>query len=291
MDFQKKDWQFRDIISEDELNRMEDGIEEGITKAEQAQQTADDAATAAANAQSDIDDYKNEIRSLGLGIDVDPRTTENLDLEVQPGWVTTRLGTIGIPPGGGYGVVRIDRRNENRVAQTYYHLSGEMRTAIFTRILGGNGWTDWVQILHTGNTTNIVNQEYETGTWTPTLEGLDVPGNHTYSTRRENYHIIGDRVFISGELRITSSGFDSNMSGGIVISGLPFAQRDSADDSTAFATGVRSGIDPAKSVYGYIDRGENVLSLFSGGISDRVRITHEDLSTPIHISFSGHYRI
>lgn len=45
MDFQKKDWQFRDIISENELNRMEDGIEEGITKAEQAQQTATDAQT------------------------------------------------------------------------------------------------------------------------------------------------------------------------------------------------------------------------------------------------------
>lgn len=41
MDFQKKNWQFRDIISENELNRMEDGIEEGITKAEQAQQTAE----------------------------------------------------------------------------------------------------------------------------------------------------------------------------------------------------------------------------------------------------------
>jgi hypothetical protein len=37
MDFVKKEWQFRDIISENELNRMEDGIEEGITKAEQAQ--------------------------------------------------------------------------------------------------------------------------------------------------------------------------------------------------------------------------------------------------------------
>lgn len=37
MVFVRKIWQFRDIISENELNRMEDGIEEGITKAEQAQ--------------------------------------------------------------------------------------------------------------------------------------------------------------------------------------------------------------------------------------------------------------
>ena len=36
MDFQKKNWQFNDIITEGELNRMEDGIEEGIAKAEDA---------------------------------------------------------------------------------------------------------------------------------------------------------------------------------------------------------------------------------------------------------------
>src|SRR5690606_40618598 len=45
---------------------------------QQAQQTADNAATAAANAQSDIDEYKNEIRSLGLGIDVDPKISSDL---------------------------------------------------------------------------------------------------------------------------------------------------------------------------------------------------------------------
>lgn len=43
LDFQKKDWQFRDLITEGELNRIEDGIEEGVTKAEQAQTAADQA--------------------------------------------------------------------------------------------------------------------------------------------------------------------------------------------------------------------------------------------------------
>lgn len=47
MAFQKKQWQFNDIITEGELNRMEDGIEEGITKAEQAEQTAQQAAQTA----------------------------------------------------------------------------------------------------------------------------------------------------------------------------------------------------------------------------------------------------
>ena len=57
VDFQKKDWQFRDIISENELNRMEDGIEEGITKAEQAQQIANEAKNTADAAQSDLAEH------------------------------------------------------------------------------------------------------------------------------------------------------------------------------------------------------------------------------------------
>jgi len=146
-------------------------------------------------------------------------------------------------------------------------------------------------MLHTGNTTNIVNQNYEAGTWTPVLEGLDVPGNHTYSLQRGNYHIIGDRIFVNGEVRITSDGFDPNISGGIVISGLPYAQRDDINDSASFALGSRTGIDPAKPVFGFMTRGEGVISLITGWTSVRMRITHEDLSFPIHISFSGHYRI
>lgn len=55
MDFQKKTWQFNDIITEGELNRIEDGIEEGITKAEEAQTAADEAKDAANTAQQTAD--------------------------------------------------------------------------------------------------------------------------------------------------------------------------------------------------------------------------------------------
>lgn len=60
MDFQKKQWQFNDIITEGELNRMEDGIEEGITKAEQAEQTAQQAAQTATQTANDLDAHLAE---------------------------------------------------------------------------------------------------------------------------------------------------------------------------------------------------------------------------------------
>lgn len=54
MAFQKKQWQFNDIITEGELNRMEDGIEEGIAKAEQAEQIAQQSEQTANQTASDL---------------------------------------------------------------------------------------------------------------------------------------------------------------------------------------------------------------------------------------------
>src|SRR5690606_32637522 len=174
MDFQKKNWQFRDLITEDELNRMEDGIEEGITKAEQAQQTADDAVTAAANAQSDIDDYKNELTSLGIGFNMNPpRIADDLNNETSMGWVRFETGeTLNrpsdeIPDFPHSGVVRVDRRHVNRLVQTAYGVVGSTDVRIAVRALGSAGWGNWVEALHTGNTGSIVTEDYEVGSWTP----------------------------------------------------------------------------------------------------------------------------
>lgn len=54
MAFEKKTWQFNDIITEGELNRMEDGIEEGIAKAEQAEQIAQQSEQTANQTASDL---------------------------------------------------------------------------------------------------------------------------------------------------------------------------------------------------------------------------------------------
>src|SRR5690606_4466442 len=64
MDFVKKNWQFRDIISENELNRIEDGIEESITKAEQADQKAQQAQQTANQTASDLAAHLNDIATL-----------------------------------------------------------------------------------------------------------------------------------------------------------------------------------------------------------------------------------
>ena len=93
----------------------------------------------------------------------------------------------------------------------------------FIRILGADGWTDWVEILHTGNTTNIVNQDYEVGTWTPEYITTGNPfENITISAGSSGTYIrIGGLVFVRFNLS-TEYLEKGNASGELRIAGLPF---------------------------------------------------------------------
>lgn len=60
------------------------------------------------------------------------------------------------------------------------------------------------------------------GFWIPTLGAAVADGSHTYNTagRAGRYTKIGDLVFVTGQLLITSK--DAAMSGALRIRGLPF---------------------------------------------------------------------
>jgi hypothetical protein len=63
----------------------------------------------------------------------------------------------------------------------------------------------------------------EEGTFTPTLAGGTVVGNHTYTIREGRYIKIGNRLFY--DISIFLSAKDAAMSGIAVITGLPFASK------------------------------------------------------------------
>lgn len=60
------------------------------------------------------------------------------------------------------------------------------------------------------------------GTFTPVLQGSTTAGSHSYSTQAGDYRVIGDLVYISG--RIVLSSYDTNAAGNTEISGLPFSE-------------------------------------------------------------------
>lgn len=64
-------------------------------------------------------------------------------------------------------------------------------------------------------------QEYEVGSWTPTLSGTTTAGSHSYNAQNGVYTRIGDMVHV--EVNIVLSSLDAAMSGSARISGLPFS--------------------------------------------------------------------
>lgn len=62
--------------------------------------------------------------------------------------------------------------------------------------------------------------EYEEGTWPPTLVGSTTAGSHTYTVNTGNYTRIGNIVTCSFLIIISSK--DAAMAGNIFIAGLPF---------------------------------------------------------------------
>ena len=62
--------------------------------------------------------------------------------------------------------------------------------------------------------------DYEEGTWTPTVQGTTTAGTSTYSTREASYVKIGRQVTVTCNTVLT--GF-SGAAGSAVVTGLPFA--------------------------------------------------------------------
>jgi hypothetical protein len=77
--------------------------------------------------------------------------------------------------------------------------------------------------------------DYETGTWTPVLEGTTVAGTHTYANQGGTYVRIGNLVWATGIVAL--SAFDPTTSGNMLITGLPFVQSGGSHNSSGVSIG------------------------------------------------------
>ena len=87
------------------------------------------------------------------------------------------------------------------------------------------------------NTASNVLDDYEEGTWTPTLIGTG-GGTGTWASSVNTYTKVGRAVHITAYLNCTSLG---NMSNAVIIGGLPFTNA-SAGGYQALATGSATGL-------------------------------------------------
>lgn len=111
--------------------------------------------------------------------------------------------------------------------------------------------------------------DYEEGTWTPTIRGLVTAGTQTYSTQTGRYTKIGRLAMVECALVMTAK--DAATSGTVVVSGLPFAQ--GAGSISAAALGKYGNIDldagytqlcllGADTVLYWYEAGDNVAGSF-----------------------------
>lgn len=91
-----------------------------------------------------------------------------------------------------------------------------------------------------GTGTSELFDDYEEGTWTPTIEGSTTAGTQTYNAQVAKYTKVGRTVTIYAYVSITNK--DAAMAGNVRIGGLPYASDGTANALQALALGDFQGV-------------------------------------------------
>jgi len=135
--------------------------------------------------------------------------------------------------------------------------------------------------------------DYETGTWTPVLEGSTVAGSHGYANQGGVYLKAGHLVWATGIIALSS--FDPSTSGSIYISGLPYVGSPGSHNSSAysFARFKNVNLDTANGyLFATLTLPDQVDYLqivqFGDDVLDK-SVTSADLSSATAMRFTGSY--
>ena len=127
--------------------------------------------------------------------------------------------------------------------------------------------------------------DYEEGSWTPTIIGGSTAGTATYNAQRGRYTKIGNRVFVTCVVDYTSG----NGTGALIVTGLPFTSINEGD--IPFAASETSNIAWSANYSFSPVMGGNTTRVFINqsrvGGSGVGQNTDYDASG--YISFSGSY--
>ena len=133
--------------------------------------------------------------------------------------------------------------------------------------------------------------DYEEGEWTAAFSvgGGSLTVHNSYKTGL--YQKIGNTVFVSIHIR---SSADSSPSGGVVITGLPFAA--SSTTKSRFSMGILphfglTGMGGDEIVGGYITEGQSFVQLFTQNGNNLTTTMANRMTSSVELYLSGHYRV
>ena len=136
--------------------------------------------------------------------------------------------------------------------------------------------------------TNSTLNDYETGTFTPTLITDGSGASITYSTQIGKYTKIGNEVFI--EIEITWSA-RSGGSGNVLVAGFPFSITDTAVYGVRFIFSYAVGTGmPTNGVLGYFTNPTGATSLYVYSINTTTPLSSTALTGAGGLAFKGFYQ-
>lgn len=127
--------------------------------------------------------------------------------------------------------------------------------------------------------------DYEEGTFTPTIEGTTTAGTGTYSSQTGRYTKVGNRVFVHALLNWTAH----TGTGDIRIAGLPFTSISGAGiPACPITVYVNGGLTAGPTVQGIVDNGATTITLTQ---YDGSAVTAIAMDTEAVLRFSGFYEV
>jgi|GEM_PF-4588749 len=150
--------------------------------------------------------------------------------------------------------------------------------------LGGTVSINDYEAWHKGNL------PYETGTWTPTLQGgSSGPSNNTYAYRFGRYVRMGNIVHVW--CRVELSAKDTNMAGPLFLTGLPFTS-DAGDYSATIAWTGYINLGTGTYLTARFDGGNAVVTFWKNGSSmGPSALSVSEIRDNTQIAVSGVYKI
>jgi hypothetical protein len=201
--------------------------------------------------------------------------------------------------GDSVGMIRSNRASANDAADMLFYTQAtggsnteRMRiTSTGDLSLTGGGGIIFTDAGGTGTATSNTLDDYEEGTWTPTVEGSATPGDQTYTTQVGFYEKIGRQVTIRGRLTIDAIG---TLDGNVSLSGFPFTSSSTANSygSIQFSLGGSLAItaNANLSCLVAINATKGNIKVW-GSVTGTTNLDDLELTAGADLIFSGTYQV
>ena len=144
----------------------------------------------------------------------------------------------------------------------------------------------------TGTSVTLTGREvpvYETGTWTPSITFGGGSTGITYTTQEGFYTRIGDTVWVSAYVLLSSKGSDT---GTALVNGLPFTASNSAASSQSLTVGnAANAASLTSAITAYVTDNGTTINLVDWGATGSAVLDDTNFAATTALSITGTYQI